>query len=258
MSFYVVFDLEFNQDFTEERKTGSGKSSYPFEIIQIGALKLDSERNIISQFNRYVKPSIYSKISTFITELTGITTGQLQYEHEFPEVYRDFISFIGTGSIFLSWGRTDMKELFRTADYYKLDTASLPRLFIDLQPYASLYLKQPKKKLLRLQYTVETLGITQLYPFHNAFHDAWYTAEIFRLFSKTPIQPKLFHPYDINRSRQCRTPAKVIDFDALFSQFEKMYHRPMTQEEQEIIRLAYKMGKTGQFIFDKKYHNHTE
>jgi len=41
---------------------------------------------------------------------------------------------------------------------------------------------------------------------------------------------------------------KIIDVDALIYQFEKMYSREMTEEEKSIIILAYKMGKTNQFL----------
>jgi predicted DNA binding protein len=47
---------------------------------------------------------------------------------------------------------------------------------------------------------------------------------------------------------QVRHAKRVIDFAKLFMQFEKMYEREMTPNEKEIIRLAYQMGKTGQFI----------
>ncbi|WP_353095169.1 exonuclease domain-containing protein [Tissierella praeacuta] len=100
---YIVFDLEFNQDFSSfgEQNTIIKRSRYPFEIVQIGTIKLDSDFNTIAVFNRYVKPTIYSKVNSFITELTSITTEQLLMEEPFPEVYNAYIKFIGnTESIF--------------------------------------------------------------------------------------------------------------------------------------------------------------
>ncbi len=41
---------------------------------------------------------------------------------------------------------------------------------------------------------------------------------------------------------------KVVDYHGLYKQFEKMYSRTLTYEEKEMIRLAYLMGKTKQFI----------
>lgn len=40
----------------------------------------------------------------------------------------------------------------------------------------------------------------------------------------------------------------TLDFPMLIGQLEKMFKREMSKEEKEIIRLAYHMGKTGQFL----------
>ena len=39
-----------------------------------------------------------------------------------------------------------------------------------------------------------------------------------------------------------------LDSKALINEFEKIYNRKMSKEEIQIIRLAYFMGKTKQFI----------
>ncbi|WMM24899.1 3'-5' exonuclease [Tissierella sp. MB52-C2] len=246
---YIVFDLEFNQDFSsfQEQNTIIKRSKYPFEIIQIGAIKLDLDFNTIAIFNRYVKPTIYSKVNSFITELTGITTEQLLIQEPFFEVYNAYIEFIGnTESIFCIWGMSDIKELFRSVDYYKLDPNPLPKMFINLQPYASKHLNISEKKLLGLQNAIEMLNIPITYNFHNALYDAYYTAEIFKKIYTSSIQPKLYDPSYIKIRPIQRK--KQIDYDSLIQQFRKMYGRDMTEEEQEIIKLAYKMGKTHQFL----------
>lgn len=246
---YIVFDLEFNQDFSsfQEQNTIIKRSKYPFEIIQIGAIKLDLDFNTIGVFNRYIKPTIYSKVNSFITELTSITTEQLLVEEPFFEVYNAYIEFIGnTESIFCIWGMSDIKELFRSVDYYRLDPNPLPKMFINLQPYASKHLNISEKKLLGLQNAIEMLNIPITYNFHNALYDAYYTAEIFKRIYVSSIQPKFYDPLYIKIRPIQRK--KQIDYDSLIQQFRKMYGRDMTEEEQEIIKLAYKMGKTHQFL----------
>jgi inhibitor of KinA sporulation pathway (predicted exonuclease) len=246
---YIIFDMEFNQDFESDQTFTGSKASYPFEIIQIGAVKMDADFQILSTFNRYIRPTIYSKISPYITELTHITTEQLSKEETFPEVYQAFLIFIGDPeSIFCTWGKTDMKELYHSAEYFKLDRRLLPKQFINIQPYASLHLKQPKKKLLRLQSTVEALNLPLPYSFHDASNDAYYTAEVFKKIYQPSMSPTSYDPIYINRTIITRQPKRSIDFDALLKQFEKMYGRPMTEDEQGIIKLSYQMGKTGQFI----------
>ena len=67
--YYIVLDLEFNQDFSSLQGDDLKRQRSFFEIIQIGAIKLDEELNYISTFNRYIKPSVYSKMNTYVTEL---------------------------------------------------------------------------------------------------------------------------------------------------------------------------------------------
>lgn len=254
--YYIVIDLEFNQDFSSSQDKLSITSTdennlkpdnLPFEIIQIGAIKLDSNFNTISTFNRYIKPTVYPKISSFISDLTGITTEQLTEEETFPSVFNAFKEFIGDiNSIFCIWGMSDMKELFRNASYHKFNIDLIPKMFINIQPYASIYLGLPPTKLLRLQYTIEALAIPLTGEFHNALYDAYYTAEIFKKIYNESMIPITYTPNYVKP--KSRPPKRIIDIETLFQQFEKMYNRAMTEEEKEIILLAYKMGKTHQFL----------
>jgi predicted DNA binding protein len=93
---------------------------------------------------------------------------------------------------------------------------------------------------------VEAFKINMPYEFHNAFYDAYYTTEIFKIVNSTAMQPKHYDP-DFVRI-QPRQPKRIIDFEGLILQFEKMYARKLTEEEQDMIKLAYKMGRTNQFL----------
>lgn len=261
--YYIVIDMEFNQNETFKKDSpveypypessfglsNQMKSKLPFEIIQIGAYKLDEKLNILSSFNRYIKPSIYESIDPRITEMTGITTEQLQEEKTFPEVYKDLIAFIqDKGSVFCTWGTSDMRVLFRNVKDFHLDESLLPRQFINVQPYVSLHLKMPQKKLLRLQTAIELLNLPINDAFHDALHDAYYTALIFKQIHTPFMLPQKYDSTQTNTKVKLRQKKRVIDFDSLIKQFEKMYAREMTQEEIGIILLAFKMGYTNQFI----------
>ena len=52
---YVVFDLEFAQP-NEKNRQGKQYARLPFEIIQIGAVLLDSEYRFIDTLDLKVKP----------------------------------------------------------------------------------------------------------------------------------------------------------------------------------------------------------
>ena len=250
---YIVFDLEFNQDpdslidLRLKPETPEKKSKYPFEIIQFGAVKLDMDFNTVGTFNRLVKPSIYSRISEFVTELTGIITDSLASEPTFSQVYSDFLEFVNeTETIFCIWGMIDMKELFRNVIYHGLDENLLPKRYINIQPHTSVHLGQPKKRPLGLGYCVEALGIDTKYPFHDALNDALYTAEVFKRIYNPSIKARRYDP--TISMKPIRNVKMTLDFPKLISQLEKMFQQEMTTEEKEIIRLAYHMGKTGQFL----------
>jgi DNA polymerase III epsilon subunit-like protein len=247
--YYIIFDLEFNQDFHSLGLPEEKVSQCPFEIIQIGAVKIEEGFHTVSVFNRFIKPTIYLQVSPLITDLTGITTDQLQSERPFYEVFQDYIEFIcEQTSVFCVWGMSDMKELYRNVAFHKLNRKSLPDLFINLQPYTSSHLHLPAKKLLSLSSAVESLNITTAYPFHNALNDALYTAEIFKKIMNPMIKPKIYNPLASPAAVKPRQPKKVIDFERLLQQFEKMFARELSSEEQDMIKLAYQMGRTNQFI----------
>lgn len=246
--YFIIFDLEFNQDVSslENFDLDKERPHYPFEIIQIGAIKLDLEFNTADIFSHYIKPTFYKRINPFITELTGITTEQLQTEEPFPEIYKTFTEFIEGDSVFCIWGMSDITGLFKNVEYHQLNKRLLPKKFINLQPYVSINLNLSRKKLLGLRHAVEILNIPITYPFHNALHDAFYTGEIFKKVYSPSIQPRTYDQSNlIIRPKRRKIE---IDFDKLILQFEKMYARKMTEEEQDIIKLAYKMGRTNQFL----------
>lgn len=245
---YIIFDLELNQDFSSLQDNNRNRPFFPFEIIQIGAVKLDSELNSIGKFKRYVKPTIFSKINPFITDLTGITTEQLQTEEFFPEVYKSFVEFTGfNSSIFGVWGTSDIKELFNNALHHNLSIKNLPRNYVNIQPYVSKYFNYSSKNLLRLQYAIELLKIPLEFKFHDAFSDAYYTAKIFKKLYNDSITTQVYNHKNKTVIKP-RQPKRTIDTEGIINQLEKMYSRQFTCEEKEIILMAYKMGKTHQFL----------
>ena len=65
---YIVFDLEWNQN-PDGRKHPD--SRLPFEIIEIGAVKLNEKREIIDTFQCLIKPKSDPQISGMVR--TGIS-----------------------------------------------------------------------------------------------------------------------------------------------------------------------------------------
>lgn len=249
---YIIFDLEFNQSYASTKRrsiiNNYSNKECPFEIIQIGAVKLDENLEMIDKLDRLIKPVIYPEINPFVQELTGITTEMVKHAAPFYEIYNEFTEFLKSSrSILCVWGKADIKELFRNVKYHSLDLSFIPKEYINLQKHASKHLNCPKGNTIGLSNAVNLLSIPCKDEFHNAFMDAYYTAEIFKKIYNDNMEPKIYNLNE-NRSlnrRNTRMPS--IDTEGLFKQFEKIYNRQITEEEKSMIKLAYMMGKTRQF-----------
>ena len=168
---YIVFDLEFNQGFDEKTNKTIPNERCPFEILQIGALKLDKDLNVIDTFNSYVKPKIYNRVHPFITNMTGIKNKMVKDAPYFPDVYKSFKKFIGRkDNVLCVWGSGDLKELYRNVYYYGLPHKTIPTLYINIQHYASAYFKNPSGKSIGLQNAIQLLEIEQKKSYHDGFH----------------------------------------------------------------------------------------
>jgi len=243
---YIIYDLEFNQKLNTEEDKSNNSSSLPFEIIQIGALKLNERLETVSTFNTLIKPTIYTTIHPYVENLTKIKSDKLDSSKLFVDVYEDFLDFLGEDDlVFCVWGIVDIKELQRNLKFYDLLTSSGPKYYIDIQKYASKYLKAPKGSKIGLRNAIDLLNITIKGEFHDAFNDAYYTAEVFKIIRANTITPII---YLSTPSRRDVQPKEKIDLVALINQFEKIYDRKMSPDEVAIIKLAYVMGKTRQFV----------
>ena len=85
---YIVLDLEWNQSNTGKE---DAVEKLPFEIIEIGAIKLNKERVMVSEFNELVKPQVYHEMHKITSKLIHIQMQELERGRPFPEVGGDFV-----------------------------------------------------------------------------------------------------------------------------------------------------------------------
>lgn len=245
---YMVFDLEFNQGYNfEDENIKVINSKCPFEIIDIGAVKLDEDFNTIAAFDELVKPAVYKRLNPFIEKLTGISEDSLNNAKSFIEVYRKLLDFIADVKVLCVWGTADIKELIRNINYYNLDDDKIPRRYINAQYYASRQLKLPSGSTIGLANAARLMDIPIETQLHKAYNDAYYTAEVFKKLNHKKVAAKIYNTADGRKRERPKSRKTTLDSDKLIAQFEKMFNREMTLEEQSIIKLAYKMGKSNQF-----------
>ena len=252
---YIIFDLEFNQDYhdraneTIKEKTNTSPK-LTFEIIQIGAVKIDDNFKKISTFNSLVKPIIHTRIHPYVHKMTGITEEQLQTYEEFTRIYEKLIEFIGNpkDSILCVWGTVDIKELLRNIKFYNLPTDVIPKNYIDVQYHASKYLETKDKSRIGLKNAIELLNLTINGDFHDAYNDAYYTCEVFKKIYTPAIKPLIYDPTNRRKVKEGPPKKYKVNMDGVYKQFEKMYNRKLSKVEKDMIHLAYTMGRTRQFL----------
>ena len=240
---YIVFDLEFNQGFDRKLNKTVSDEKCPFEIIQIGAVKLNSNLDMIDTFNTFVKPNIYKEIHPFIKKMTNINNEDVKDAPSFSEAFNMFNSFIGgEKNILCVWGNGDLKELYRNIKYYNLSTDNLSSNYINVQHHASIYFNNPTGKSIGLQNAITLLELNQDKSYHNALNDAYYTSLVFKNIFNDSIETKKYN-FNSDNNNNKNVPKRKVNYDNIFNEFKKILNRELNKEEKKIIHLAYKMGR---------------
>ncbi|MCE3228901.1 MAG: 3-5 exonuclease [Bacteroidetes bacterium] len=111
---YIIVDLEATC--WEPKRPGSKN-----EIIEIGALCVNENKEIESEFSEFVKPTLDPVLSEFCTRLTSITQEQVNKAETFPSVIKRFREWIGEDYILCSWGHYDKAQFKQDCLIHKLD-----------------------------------------------------------------------------------------------------------------------------------------
>ena len=243
---YIVLDLEFNQSFPfKNGRKVEPTPECPFEIIQIGAVKLNDKFEQLDSFNYMIRPQIYPRLHPFVEKITGIHAEMLADKPTFAEAYKAFLAFIGEEpAILCTWGGDDINSPYRNIYYYDLDAEAMTDQFLNVQPFAAEYLNHEAGKAIGLKNAVESLGIPEENDFHNALNDAVYTAKIFAITHPETIKPDTFQPLTMlaKKPKRLRTNLK-----SLYLYVEEKQGRKLTEEEKDLVKLAYMLGRNHTF-----------
>lgn len=211
MNNYIVLDLEWNQ--------GSGASSgdgLTFEIIEIGAVKLNEKLEIIDGFHGLIRPVVHPELHFKIREMTKFTNAELAGGGSFTEVFQSFLDWCGKDFTFCTWGSMDLEELQNNLDYFGLDNPfPKPLFYFDLQKLYGLSLGSAKDRF-SLDSVVSALGLPQEGQFHRALEDARYTAQVMRAMEFERV--KAYVSVDYHRPPQNRREEISLDFGS-YSKF---------------------------------------
>ena len=172
---YIVLDLEWNQCPTGKENE---LQHLPFEIIEIGAVRLNDTLQKEDEFHEVIQPQFYTSLHHRTREVISLCDSDFQTARFFSDVIRDFFDWCGKNPVFCTWGPADLTELQRNLAYHQLPSPfPFPLIYFDIQKIFSI-LYEDRKSRRSLEYAVDFLHINKDIPFHSAFSDALYTAQI--------------------------------------------------------------------------------
>ncbi len=208
--YYITLDLEWNQAYAQKALAVQRRISARLrgEVIQIGAVKLDSNMRICGSYQVIVKPKFFKKLHRHVSQLTGITQEQMDRGMPLVDAERSFREWCGRDFVFLTWGPDDIPMLKENFYANGINSAWLDR-FYDLQPIFNRQTDGDMKRQRSLEYAMEYFEIPQNLPAHDALNDAFFTAEVAM---KLNVEDGILHYNDGEREHLV---AKVIgDADA--------------------------------------------
>lgn len=114
---FIVFDLEATCWLGRPPKGVN-------EIIEIGAIKVNRYGEVVSEFNKFVKPIVNPVLSGFCKRLTSISQENVNQARTFDRVmnaFKDWVFEDGDEYTLCSWGRFDKQLLINDCVLHKLE-----------------------------------------------------------------------------------------------------------------------------------------
>ena len=228
---YIVLDLEWNQAADLKTKL---ENELVFEIIEIGAVKLNNDRIQTDTFHELIKPQVFHAMNQVTGELVHLSMEELENGRAFEAVSDDFIKWCGEEYVFCTWGNLDLMELQRNMDYYGMTPISQgPIKYFDVQKLFSIAYED-KKSRKTLEYAVDFLNIPKDISFHRADADAYYTAKILSSIKNLNVFKNFsYDTYRLPLSKQQEIYAKFDDYGKYIS---RAFSDKLAAMEDSVVR----------------------
>lgn len=172
---YIIMDLEWNQSSTRYRAERNGVR-LSGEIIEIGAVRVNGDMEILEKYCEFIKPEMYRKMNREVTKLTDITDEMIAGGRPFPEVITEFLNWCG-GDAFLTWSENDILMIEDNMLFHGMPIDDLPRCY-DMQLLFDDQVTQEDRSF-ALSYAMWKFDIKPERS-HDALNDAINTVEVLK------------------------------------------------------------------------------
>lgn len=167
---YIILDLEWDSTYFVKQKR------FINQILQIGAVKLDSRFNLIDTFEVTIKSSISKRVTGRFAKLTGITTEVMLGGVPFAQAVDMYNDWAGENTVTMTWSNSDLYTILENEDNLLEDKHFKIEKYLDLQKFVQgemRLLGYEDKNQISLSGAAEFLKIeTENIDFHTAKDDS--------------------------------------------------------------------------------------
>ncbi len=227
---YICLDLEWNQAAYKIDE----EEDIPFEIIEIGAVKINEKMQLVDEFQRLIRPQVYPFLLRRTKEITGWTDRDLDEKGiYFEDACDEFLKWCGKDYIFCIWGTSDLTQLEKNMSYFDIRIPwKYPLKYLDVQKLYALQEHEGKTRH-ALEYVIEKYGIPTELKFHHAFDDAKYTGMVLQRINLREYEN--YFSIDYYRVPKNRFEEKTFNFDTYSKYVSRAF--PLKEELMENKRL---------------------
>ena len=174
----VVIDLEF----TPVPKRLRRGTDLTYEIIEVGAVKLDADGTSCDEFSRMAKPTFAGGVSGAVHHMTGIGNEDFTCARPLAEVLDALAAWIGPNRArMVTWSDSDLRQI-RAECAAKGIECHLPARWLDIQRLYPRLMGLGHRRKVALGEAADWCGIANdKASAHRALYDAKMTAEVFRM-----------------------------------------------------------------------------
>ena len=178
---FIVMDLEWNNTYAKKAK------GYINEIIEIGAVKLDSELENVDTFSCIIRSQIGKKLRGSVKRLTHLTNDDINSGMPFTKAFSMFRKWIGSEeTVIFTWGDGDVRVLLENFKYLNgIKVIPFLEKYCDLQRVFQRINGGAKGQQTGLLAAAQMLDIDpEMYIHHRALGDSMLTADILKILLK--------------------------------------------------------------------------
>ena len=227
---YIVFDLEWNQ--SPYGQSGE-HPRMPFEIIEIGAVKLNDDLEITDEYVSLIKPKLYKRLHRSIKPMLNYDEEDLKNGKPFKEACKEFLDWCGEEYVFCTWGASDLFYLQSNMDFYYMEKLEFPLKYYNIQQiYADLY--DEEGKISKLEKACGELEIPEDEPFHSAVNDARYTARVLAKIRPDDLEER--YTFDIYRHPKKKEDEIVAKHAGVLEKISSEYDsKQIAMEDKDLL-----------------------